>query len=179
MNHRPSSKVPKAFVWNATNSAGFSKFEKFLVHHEALLFQGDCRPRPQTRAWPRASTRRSSFSSHKSCGMNWFSRHSATALTSNGRNMRHWCLLSSPLNKGFRKESDCMWCDLTLVLFVSNRSSAFLLCILWIVLVTQLSAVLHAGSPVSWHNYHSFCPIAHYSIPKVGVCMLSAYMPRQ
>jgi hypothetical protein len=50
------------------------------VSHMVLSFEGDCLFTASSRAWTLAFTRRSCFSSHKSCCVNWFSKQSAITL---------------------------------------------------------------------------------------------------
>jgi hypothetical protein len=49
-----------------------------------------------------------------------------------------------------------------LIIFVSHRSSVFLQVIRLTDFVTQLTAVLHAGSLVSCHNFLSLCLCFNY-----------------
>jgi hypothetical protein len=70
---------------------------------------------------------------------------------SSGRNFRPkepWCLWPTPLYEGFRNGPYNLRCDLTVALFRV---------ILLIDFVTQLTAILHAESLVSCHNFLSLC----------------------
>jgi hypothetical protein len=68
-----------------------------------------------------------------------------------------WCLWSVPLHEGFRNRPYCLRCDLTVPYFSPHRSSAFLWVILLMFFLTQLAAILHAGSWVSLHSFSSLC----------------------
>jgi hypothetical protein len=59
--------IPQAFLT-------FKEFNNFRMSHGLILW-GVSLPSASSRAWTRASTRRSWFSSHRSCGVNWFSKH--------------------------------------------------------------------------------------------------------
>jgi hypothetical protein len=64
--------IPQAFFT-------FSEFRSFCRSY-GLILCGGLLSAASSRAWTLASTRRSWFSSHKSCGVNWFSKQSAIAL---------------------------------------------------------------------------------------------------
>jgi hypothetical protein len=73
--------IPQAFL-------NFKDFINFCTSHGLILW-GWVLSTVSSRAWTLASTRRSWFSSHSSCGVNWISKHSAIALAfSDGRNLR-------------------------------------------------------------------------------------------
>jgi hypothetical protein len=117
------------------------------------------------RARTAASTRRLWFSSHKSCGVNCISKQSAIALAfSDGRNLRPevpWIAvdaLGPSLSRRHFAMSHIVWSVASaLPIFVSHRSSVSLRVIRLIAFETQWTAVLHAGSRVSCHNFLSLC----------------------
>jgi hypothetical protein len=59
--------------------------------------------------------------------------------------------------KGFRNRTYCFRRHFSVCYLCSHRSNIFLWAILLIVLVTHFTAVLHAGSQVSCHNFRSLC----------------------
>jgi hypothetical protein len=64
--------VPQAFF-------NFKEFSNFCKS-QGLILSGGSLSAASSRVWTLASTRRSWFSSHRSCGVNWFSKQSAIAL---------------------------------------------------------------------------------------------------
>jgi len=66
-----------------------------------------------------------------------------------------WWLWSIPPHKGFSQEPRLHEVSPQSGLFKCSTSQFIPMIILWIVLVTQLSAILHAGSLVSCHNFRS------------------------
>jgi hypothetical protein len=99
------------------------------------------------------------------CELTWVSKQSAIALDfTDGQNLRpdgQWIAVGALGPSLFMRDfamSQLAW-DVTSVLpiFVSHDSSAFLRVIRLIVFVTQLTAVLHAGSVVSCNNFRSLC----------------------
>jgi hypothetical protein len=117
------------------------------------------------RASTLSSTRRSWFSSHRYCGVNWIFKQSANALAiSDGWNLRpeaSWIPVDALGPSLLRRDyamGHIAWDVTSVVLFlISHRSSAFLRVIRLIYLVTRLTAALHAGSLVSCHNFLSLC----------------------
>jgi hypothetical protein len=67
------------------------------------------------------------------------------------------CPWSTPLKEGFRSGPYSLRCDLAFPIFVSHRWSAHLWVTRLIAFETQLTAVLHAGSLVSYHKFLSHC----------------------
>jgi hypothetical protein len=82
VNQWSSWKVPEAFVRNAINSTGHFNFKEFsnFCRPQGLILSGGSLSAASSRAWTLASTCRSWLSSHRSCGVNWFSKQSAIAL---------------------------------------------------------------------------------------------------
>jgi hypothetical protein len=126
-----------------------------------LFSRGGWLSTASSRAWTPGSTRRAWFSSHKSWRVNWFSKQSAVAFAfSDGWNVRPegpWIAIGALGPSLFRRDfamGHIAW-GVTSVLpvFVSHRSSAFFRVTRLIEFVTQLTAVLHAGSLVSCHNF--------------------------
>jgi hypothetical protein len=110
------------------------------------------------RAWTLISTHRSRVSSHRSWDANCFSKPSAVTLAFSfgwcysWRSMNGgWCHSSIPVQKHFTVGHRAWGVTSQFPTFVSNRSSAFVQVIRLMVLVTQLTAVLHA---VSWVTCH-------------------------
>jgi hypothetical protein len=68
-----------------------------------------------------------------------------------------WYLWFNHLCKGFRNRPFCLKCDLSFLYLGFPLLSALFRVILLIVLVTQFTASLHAGSWVSCHNFLSHC----------------------
>jgi hypothetical protein len=97
--------------------------------------------------------------------VNWFSKQSAIALAlSDGYKLRPegpWIAVSALGRSVFRR--DFAMCHIDwgvtseLPILISPRSSAFLKVNHLTDFVTQLTAVLHAGSLVSCHNFLSLC----------------------
>jgi hypothetical protein len=158
-----SWKSPEAFIWNAINSAGRSQFQELInfCKSHGLFLSGGLLSTAWSRVWSLASTRRSWFSSHRSWCVNWFSKQTEIALAfSDGWNLRTegaWMAVGALGQSLFRRDfamGQIAWGVTSLLpIFVSNRSSAFLRIIRLIDFVTQLIAVLHAGSLVSSHNF--------------------------
>jgi len=81
-----------------------------------------------------------------------------------------WCLWSVPFQEGYAIGRRARDVTSQLSAFVSHRSSAFLRVVLMI-LVTQLTVGLQAGSLVSLHNFLSlFCVLI------VGVSGVERYL---
>jgi hypothetical protein len=148
---------PQAFL-------NFKVFINFYRSHGHIISRG-LLSTASSRAWTLASTRHSWFSSHKSCGENWFSKQSAIALVfSSIRNCRPeepWLAVGAPgsllLMRNFAMGHIPWGVMSQLAIFVSYCSSAFFWVIRLIDSVTQLTAVFHAGSLVSCHNFLSLC----------------------
>jgi hypothetical protein len=143
--------------------------------------------------WTQASTRHSWHSSHRSCAMNKFSKHSAIALAfSGGRNIRPegpWITAGafgpSLFKKNFAVGQIARGVTSQLVILFSHYSSAFLRVVLRTVLMTQLTAALHAVFLVSYHNFLSLCfscrrliPAARCLVPRGWFCVSTACKPR-
>jgi hypothetical protein len=151
--------IPQAFC-------NFRELINFCVSHGRIL--SGVLSAASSRAWTLASTRRSWLSSHKSCGVNWFSKQTAMHWPSpaeeilglKGREYQSVPLVHIPLYV-FRRNfamGHILWgVTWQLHIFISNRSSAFFRVIRLICFVTQLTAVLHAGSLVSCHIFRSPC----------------------
>jgi hypothetical protein len=143
--------MPEAFVCN-TKSTRLSQFQCLYVFHTALLFSDGVSSTDVSRAWTLVSSCRSWFSSHRSWDANWFCKQSAIALAP----LFGWyvipkgCLLCNPFHKGFLNRPQSLRCDLTVFYFCFRRSSTFLRVTRLMVLATQLTAVLHAGSRVTY-----------------------------
>jgi hypothetical protein len=140
----------------------FKELISFCKSHGPIL-SGGLLSAASSRAWTLVSTRRSWFSSYKSWCVNWFSKQSAIALAfSDGWNLRPegpWIAVGVLGPSLFQRDlamGQIAW-GVTSVLpvFVSHRSSVFFGVTRLIEFVTQLTAVLHAGSLVSCRNCFS------------------------
>lgn len=122
-----------------------------------LLFLGDCYGLDWDRAWTVSLIRRSWLSWDRSWCVNTFSQQSA--IGSNVRPKRIWIEVfwSIPFYKGFRNTSHSLRCDLTVLYSCFPQFRCFLRVFCIMVLVTHLTAVLHAGSRLSCHNFLSLC----------------------
>jgi hypothetical protein len=103
------------------------------VRHRVLSFEGGFLSTVSSRACTLASTCRSWFSSHGSCGVNWISKQSAIAFAfSDGRNLRPealWIAVSalcpSLVRRDFAMGHIAWGVTSALPIFVSHRSGAF------------------------------------------------------
>jgi hypothetical protein len=155
--------------WHLECHQFFREFINFCKSHGRIL-SGGLLSTASSRALILAYTRRSLFSSPKSCGVNCFSKQSAIALAfSNGRNFRPkgpqeavGALGPTLFRRDFAVGSILWGVTSQLPIFVSHRSRAFFRVIRPICFVTQLTAVLHAGSLVSCHIFRRLCLYFNY-----------------
>jgi len=151
MNQWSFWKEPKAFIWNTINSTGLSQFERVdqFLYVTRSYFLGWLSSMASSRARTWTSTCHSWFSSHRLCGVNWFSRQSAVTLAfSNWRNLRTkgpWIVVGafglSLSIRDFARGQNAWDVTSQLLIFVSHFSNASLWVLLWIVFVTQLTTV--------------------------------------
>jgi hypothetical protein len=145
--------IPQAF-FNFKEFSNFSKSEGLILSEGSLSTAS-------SRAWSLASSRHSWFPSHRSCGVNWFSKQSAIALAlSTGwyfRPKRPWMAVGALGPSLFVRDfaiGYIAWGVYSVFAsFVSHRSSAFFCIMRLIDFKTQLTAFLHLGSLVSCHNF--------------------------
>jgi len=108
-----------------------------------------------------SSIRSSWFSSHRLWGVNLFSKRSKISAFSRGWYLKPkglWialAVLGPSFQKGFRNRPDSLRCNLTVSYFCFPPFKC-LLRVTLIVLVSQLSADLQAGSLVSCHSFLMF-----------------------
>jgi hypothetical protein len=141
---------------------------------QGLTFSKGVSSTDASRAWTLASTRRSRFSSHRSHErwIGFLNNLQSRWLSLSGNYVipkGPWTAVGASGPSLFIRDFAVGHIDWGVTsqfpTFVSHRSSAFLRVIRLMVLATQLTAVLHAGSRVTCHSFLNFLCFSRRSIP--------------